>query len=175
MHYYAVKNGFVLHRDLKSGNILLDENFKPKLADFGFAKVINSYEPNTPRRGSYPWMAPEVMTSSNYGVKADVYSFGMLMYEIVVGKTPFGDYKSGSAIVRDVVKKNARPTLPTPRLNIYELIESCWAKNPNERPDFNTIVPMLATETYILPGTDFDKYAKFVTEIMASNPKYNFE
>lgn len=174
MHYHAVKNGFVLHRDLKSGNILLDKDFKPKLADFGFAKVISSFEPNTPRRGSYPWMAPEVMTSSNYGIKADVYSFGMLMYEVIIGKTPFGDYKSVNDIVNDVVKKNMRPTLPSPRLNIYDLIENCWKTKPEERPDFNSIVPMLATETYILPGTDFDRYIAFATEIKASDPEYNF-
>lgn len=175
MHYYAIKNGFVLHRDIKSGNILLDENFRPKLADFGFAKVISSYEPNTPRRGSYPWMAPEVMTSSKYGVKADVYSFGMLMYEIVVGKTPFGDFKSVADIVHAVTKKNARPPLPNPRLNIFELIEKCWSTNPDKRPDFNEIVPMLATETYILPGTDFDKYIEFASKIKASYPQHNFD
>jgi serine/threonine protein kinase len=83
MHRRAIQHGSVLHRDLKAGNVLLDGRLRPLLADFGFAKVVTGKRPNTPRRGSWPWMAPEVMTSGDYGAKSDVYSFGMFMYVVV--------------------------------------------------------------------------------------------
>lgn len=171
MHHYAIQNGSVLHRDLKSGNILLDKDYKPKLADFGFAKVIQNTEYNTPKRGSWPWMAPEVMDSSHYGLKSDVYSFGMLIYEILTAKVPFDHYSTALEICNAVLKKKERPVLPEPRLKIYELIEQCWDQDPVKRPDFNDIVPLLLTETYLLPETDPKKYFQFATEINASYPE----
>ena len=171
LHFSAVKNGFVLHRDLKSGNVLLDDKYRPKLADFGFAKVIDDAgRPNTPKRGSWPWMAPEVMTSSNYGLEADVYSFGMLMYEIVTGMIPFTQYDRVADIYDAVVERKERPILPEPKLKIYDLITSCWDDDPEKRPNFMDLVPLLVTETFAIPGTDYNEYFEYAQSINAYDP-----
>ncbi|OHT15172.1 hypothetical protein TRFO_14346 [Tritrichomonas foetus] len=170
LHYSSIKNGNVIHRDLKSGNVLLDSEYKPKLADFGFAKVITEGMLNTPKRGSWPWMAPEVMTSSEYGLKADVYSFAMLMYEVATGMMPFTQYDKMLDIYAAVVERKEKPILPEPRLMIYNLIEKCWNHDPDQRPDFIEIVPLLMTETFVLPGTDYNAYFEYAKQIQAFNP-----
>ena len=78
MNYLHDRPTPILHRDLKSLNLLLDENRKVKLADFGWTKGLQNYM--TGKIGTYQWMAPEVVSSHQYTEKADVFSFGIILW-----------------------------------------------------------------------------------------------
>lgn len=80
MNYLHERGTPILHRDLKSLNLLLDESRRVKLADFGWTKGLQNYM--TGKIGTYQWMAPEVISSFQYTEKADVYSFGIILWEI---------------------------------------------------------------------------------------------
>jgi mitogen-activated protein kinase kinase kinase 9 len=165
MHSHAVKDGFVVHRDIKAGNVLLDKAMKPRLCDFGFAKVITDMLPNTPNRGSWPWMAPEVMMGEKYGTKADVYSFGMLIFEIVVGMTPFVHMRTGKEIRTAVIERNERPLIPGPQLPIHAIIRRCWDRDPEKRPSIGDLLGLMLTQTIALEGCDMVRLLDYAQEI----------
>lgn len=77
----------IIHRDLKSLNLLLDDSYKVKLADFGWTKGLENYM--TGKIGTYQWMAPEVIASQKYSQKADVFSYGIILWEIASREPPF--------------------------------------------------------------------------------------
>ena len=91
MKYLHDRN--IIHRDLKPGNILLDDDFHPLITDFGLSKIFdfnNSSNQSKPV-GTIAYMAPELLEGKRYGRKADVYSFGILMYEVVTDDQAYPD------------------------------------------------------------------------------------
>jgi mitogen-activated protein kinase kinase kinase 9 len=128
----------VLHRDLKSLNILLDDAMNAKLADFGWTRF--KAETMTNKIGTYQWMAPEVIQGQNYSEKADVYSFGIILWEIATRKPPFKDL-SGVQVSQEVVKNHLRPAVtkrcPEP---FAKLMQRCWDREPDSRPGFFEII-----------------------------------
>ncbi|KAG0587716.1 hypothetical protein KC19_2G186400 [Ceratodon purpureus] len=155
----------IVHRDLKSMNILVRcvsaqeiEYVVAKVADFGLSKTKErsmTYSNQTLNLGTTRWMAPEMMIQSfnaesevemaerkatvmNYPFKSDIYSFGMLCFEILTGHVPFSDVPP--RIVRELVVSGGRPPLPSqcPPL-LKSLIERCWNQDPSKRPSFGEI------------------------------------
>jgi len=146
----------VIHKDLKSMNILVKcgEHVSVKVADFGLSKIkesscTDSYQ--TTDQGTTRWMAPqlfgdledqnggEFQKSLQYHFKVDIYSFGMLCYEILTGRIPFHEIDS-MTFLRKRIKDGLRPILPDqcPE-QLSTLIQRCYQSNPATRPSFNDI------------------------------------
>ena len=132
----------ILHRDLKSLNILLDKNYVCKIADFGWAKLRDNHM--TKLRGTFQWMAPEVITNEYYTEKADVYSFGIILWEFWSRDPPYKGVKAKDVAKKVRANKTYRPIIPNdvPK-EIAELMECCWDADPDKRPTFLEIINFL--------------------------------
>ncbi|WOG99492.1 hypothetical protein DCAR_0518844 [Daucus carota subsp. sativus] len=133
----------VLHRDLKSENLLLGEDMCVKVADFGISCLESQCGSAKGFTGTYRWMAPEMIKGKAQTKKVDVYSFGIVLWELLTSLTPFDNMTPEQAAFA-VCQKNARPPLPSAcPAAFHHLINQCWASNPRKRPDFNKIITTL--------------------------------
>eukprot|EP00245_Coleochaete_scutata_P004704 TRINITY_DN1756_c0_g1_i1.p1 TRINITY_DN1756_c0_g1~~TRINITY_DN1756_c0_g1_i1.p1 ORF type:complete len:359 (+),score=41.08 TRINITY_DN1756_c0_g1_i1:76-1077(+) len=138
----------VIHRDLKSENLLVNEEDSCKsiptiqIADFGVARLQTQHT-MTPETGTYRWMAPEVIMHQKYDNKADVYSFGIVLWEIVTCTTPFFGLNPLQTAMA-VTHHNQRPKIPEscPE-GLALLMTQCWDRCPAARPTFTEIVERL--------------------------------
>jgi len=141
----------IIHRDLKSLNVLLVEpvlseldRVDLKVCDFGRARKADE-KPSTVRVGTQHWMAPEVFMGQRYDHRADVFSFGMVMFEVCCGEMPFEDLSE--AAVALTVASGGRPDMeaipPECPAMLVHLMMQCWAQSPSDRPEFTTVVARL--------------------------------
>uniref|UniRef100_A0A2N9ELH7 Protein kinase domain-containing protein n=1 Tax=Fagus sylvatica TaxID=28930 RepID=A0A2N9ELH7_FAGSY len=143
MEYLHSKN--IVHFDLKCDNLLvnLKDPLRPicKVGDFGLSKIKRNTLVSGGVRGTLPWMAPELLNGSSN--KVDVFSFGIVLWEILTGEEPYANMHYG-AIIGGIVNNTLRPTIPSycdPEWRI--LMEQCWAPNPATRPSFTEIASRL--------------------------------
>ncbi|XP_010266926.1 PREDICTED: serine/threonine-protein kinase STY46 isoform X2 [Nelumbo nucifera] len=141
MNYLHQNN--IIHRDLKAANLLMDENEVVKVADFGVARVQAQSGVMTAETGTYRWMAPEVIEHKPYDHRADVFSFAIVLWELLTRKLPYEFLTPLQAAV-GVVQKGLRPTIPkNTHPKLAELLERCWQQDPTLRPDFSEIIEIL--------------------------------
>eukprot|EP00899_Mesostigma_viride_P028772 jgi/Mesvir1/907/Mv17468-RA.1 len=124
----------IVHRDLKSVNLLLDDNWHIKVSDFGLARTkANSYAYT--QVGTWGWMAPEVLDNAPYNEKADVYSFGVVLWELITREEPFKGMHP-MQIMR-AIDRGERPPIPEGTLPEYkQLVNDAWHTEPRCRPTF---------------------------------------
>lgn len=133
----------VIHRDLKSDNLLMTDDFHVKVADFGVSCLETQRNSMKGFLGTYRWMAPEMIKEEICSRKVDVYSFGMVLWELCTGLIPFGDMTPVQAAFA-ICQEKARPTIPDhcPK-ELARLMQQCWSSNPAKRPEFIQIVELL--------------------------------
>ncbi|KAF4355351.1 hypothetical protein CsatB_025477 [Cannabis sativa] len=147
MEYLHLKN--IVHFDLKCDNLLVNlrdpERPVCKVGDFGLSRIKRNTLVSGGVRGTLPWMAPELLngSSSRVSEKVDVFSFGIVMWEILTGEEPYADMHCG-AIIGGIVNNTLRPTIPKRCDSEWrKLMEECWSADPEARPSFTDITDRL--------------------------------
>ncbi|KAL0482922.1 hypothetical protein AKO1_014125 [Acrasis kona] len=168
LYLHSHEPNAIIHRDLKTSNILLDEHFTAKVCDFGqsrFAEIGAAATASmTSNIGTTQYMAPEIILDLPYNEKCDVYSFGIVMYEILFERQPFQTdepdamstresgvsmFPSMIALSIEVAQKGRRPVVPVDvNMTAVEeqyvaLMQLCWRQDPNERPSFKEVFEKL--------------------------------
>jgi serine/threonine protein kinase len=125
----------IVHRDLHSGNILLDDNNNAKICDLGISKSATDNNDNEDNvYGIIPYVAPEVLQGKMYTKASDIYSFGMIMWELMVGRRPFWDRYHDTELIIDIYVGLRPPIVTNAPEGYIDLMKECWHSDPEKRP-----------------------------------------
>jgi len=166
MNYLHSKN--IIHRDLKSHNLLVGDGWKIKVCDFGLARPIDK----TKKTGENPnymtivgtneWMAPEVMLGLEYDNKCDVFSYGMVLYELITrDKPPQRLVKNQFGFDEKAEKGNIPSSTPA---ELWELLILCADRNPENRPEFKEVLKKLNDIMQIYEGSGWPEVVDVVKD-----------
>ncbi|PKK67297.1 kinase-like protein [Rhizophagus irregularis] len=123
-----------IHRDLHSGNVLYyEDNQSFHVSDFGFCGPVD--KPLNSVYGNLPYIAPEVIIGRETTFASDIYSIGMLMWEISSGQPPFINYEHNYLLAMNIINGMRQRIIPGTPLVYKELMEKCWNADPTKRPD----------------------------------------
>jgi TPR repeat protein len=165
---FVHSSGFI-HRDLKPGNILLNEHGESLIADFGTTRPDQCNDTPTPETGSVHYAAPEQYQDEiECTNKVDVFAFGLILYEILVGCAVFPSSMEAFPVMR-LLREGAMPTIPEKcGCFMQNLIPRCWSINPANRPSFNEILNEIqAANLEIIPGADPERIRDFLIGVLA--------
>jgi serine/threonine protein kinase len=137
----------IIHRDLKPKNILMDRHLNVKICDFGLSLMIEKKEKINTRAGSFIWMAPEALLKTPHNEKVDVYSYGIVCWQILTNSPqPYQEYLdlgSLEAFIDAVCKRKERPPLGDLPKSVKTIVRKLWDHDPDNRPGFETVIQEL--------------------------------
>ncbi|XP_020883952.1 LRR receptor-like serine/threonine-protein kinase FEI 2 isoform X2 [Arabidopsis lyrata subsp. lyrata] len=161
----------IIHRDIKSSNILLDGNLEARVSDFGLAKLLEDEESHitTIVAGTFGYLAPEYMQSGRATEKTDVYSFGVLVLEVLSGKLPTDAsfIEKGFNIVgwlnflisenraKEIVDRSCEGVERESLDALLSIATKCVSSSPDERPTMHRVVQLLESEVMTPCPSDF--------------------
>ncbi|KAI8561838.1 hypothetical protein RHMOL_Rhmol04G0372900 [Rhododendron molle] len=141
MNYLHHCNPPIIHRDLKSSNLLVDKNWTVKVGDFGLSRLKHeTFLTTKTGKGTPQWMAPEVLRNEQADEKSDIYSFGVILWELATEKIPWDNLNS-MQVIGAVGFMNQRLEIPADVDPQWaSIIESCWHSEPQSRPTFQELL-----------------------------------
>ncbi|XP_052869519.1 uncharacterized protein LOC128275151 [Anopheles cruzii] len=133
----------IIHRDLKSPNILIGDNDVIKISDFGTSREWNEISTKMSFAGTVAWMAPEVIRNEPCNEKVDIWSYGVVLWELLTGEVPYKNVDS-SQIIFGVGNNSLYLLIPSSCPDGFKLlIKQCWSAKPRNRPSFKIILQHL--------------------------------
>jgi len=167
----------IIHRDLKSLNVLIQGNqYRPKVADFGVSGFANKVQMGEGKKifGTPAWISPEMLLESSYTFSTDVYSYGIILTEILSRRQPYeevllnitGEEPSNAALekIREFVLKGGRPPIPVAfRRLLGKIVDKCLDSDPSARPPFSDLLVKLSE---IQSKTNYELFVADVPKIL---------
>lgn len=156
--FYLHKQG-IIHRDLKSQNILVNQYNQAKLTDFGLSKISSkSVATIAERSTAFQWMAPELFKHGvSYTEKSDIYAYGVILWEILSGKKPYIGLESREIAKRTQAGRTGEEITTEIPAVYASLIKRCWAQEPIDRPELAEIIHLIEAYNPSLQGKDLYK------------------
>ncbi|KAL5213895.1 hypothetical protein ABZP36_003047 [Zizania latifolia] len=144
INYLHCLNPPIVHWDLKTPNMLVDKNWSVKVGDFGLSRFkASTFISSKSVAGTPEWMAPEFLRGEPSNEKCDVYSFGVILWELLTMQQPWSGL-SPAQVVGAVAFQSRRLAIPQDTVpELAALVESCWDDDPRQRPSFSSIVDTL--------------------------------
>jgi len=153
MIFLHLHNPPIIHRDLKSLNLLVDQSYTVKVADFGISDMLENEATMTAKSGTINWMPPEVFQGFTYTTKSDVFSYGMVMWEILTNEQPYS--KLNQFQILRLLDRGERPAIPPGSDTTYiKIMADCWAEKPDDRPPFTEILDRLLKYDQTIAGSN---------------------
>jgi len=149
MAYLHGCNPPIIHRDLKSQNLLVGADHSVKVADFGLSRECMQPGAMT-RVGSVQWAAPEVLLGQSYSHKCDLWSFGVVCWEMLTAQVPFEKMSQHVVATRVAMEGMRLPVPPKAPPLLLRLIARCWSDVPAQRPEFTHVVAELTEMVQIM-------------------------
>lgn len=153
----AAHNKHIIHRDIKPQNIIISTEGKVKVTDFGIARVANANTINSEVMGSVHYASPEQARNGFVDGKSDIYSLGIVMYEMVTGRVPFDGESTVAVAIQHLQEEMVVPSAYAPDLpvSIEKIILKCTQKSPDRRYDTISDLLMDLKKALISPDEDF--------------------
>ncbi|MEE6491096.1 hypothetical protein FKM82_016099 [Ascaphus truei] len=150
----------IIHRDLKSPNVLVTHTDAVRISDFGTSKELSDKSTKMSFAGTVAWMAPEVIRNEPVSEKVDIWSFGVLLWELLTGEVPYKDVDS-SAIIWGVGSNSLHLPVPSTCPDGFKiLMKQSWQSKPRNRPSFRQILMHLDIASADVLGTAQETYFK---------------